>query len=170
MTCAIDIAVTEDAWRKVRGARNLIARAVEAARARVRRDGVREELSVVLCNDAEIRRLNRTWRDKDKATNVLSFPASAAHGAISHLGDIAVAHETVVREAAEEGKPVAAHLAHMIVHGYLHLIGYDHETTSEAENMESLERDILGSLGYSDPYAGADVVAPKPGPSRRSAR
>ena len=169
MTCAVDIAVTEDAWRKVRGARSLIARAVEAARVRVRRDG-HEELCVVLCNDAEIRRLNRTWRGKDKATNVLSFPASPAHGTIPHLGDIAVAHETVVREAADEGKAVAAHLAHMIVHGYLHLIGYDDETTSEAEIMETLERDILGSLGYSDPYAGADVLVPKRGSSRRSAR
>lgn len=166
MTCAVDIAVTADAWRKLRGARKLIVRAVEASRLRLERNEIDEELSVMLCDDADIRRLNRTWRGKDRATNVLSFPASFAPIASSHLGDIAVAYETVAREALDEGKSLPAHLAHMIVHGYLHLVGYDHETTVQAEAMEALEREILDALGYPDPYEGASLAAPL----RRSAR
>jgi probable rRNA maturation factor len=158
MTCAVDIAIADVAWRKLRGARKLVERAVDAARAHLGRSERSEELSVLLCGDAEIRGLNKTWRGKDKATNVLSFPAIQGG---PHLGDIAVAHETVAREAAEEGKTMSAHLAHMIVHGYLHLVGYDHETSAEADAMEALEREILDALGIADPYAQSIVVSPK---------
>ncbi len=116
------------------------------------------EVSVVLTDDAAIRTLNRTWRGIDKATNVLSFPAAAApaRGAAATLrvlGDIVLAHETVRREAAAQRKPFEHHLAHLAVHGFLHLLGYDHETESEATTMERLECAILASLGVSDPYA-----------------
>lgn len=115
------------------------------------------EISVALMDDAAIRVLNRDYRDKDAATNVLSFPLEAEDGAMppgerSPLGDIAIALETVTREAAEEDKTLAAHLTHMVVHGTLHLLGYDHEEDDEAEEMEALEREFLAGLGIADPY------------------
>ncbi len=124
--------------------------AIGAAAKRVPGEG---EVSVLLTDDAAVRELNRTWRGLDKPTNVLSFPAAKqASGQPPMLGDIAIAYETVAREAAEEGKPFLHHLAHLAVHGYLHLMGYDHQTDSEAEAMEALERDILRSLRIPDPY------------------
>jgi probable rRNA maturation factor len=149
MTGAIDIAITAASWRSVRGAKGIVTRAIEASRKRLGRSDETAETSVVLCDDAEIRRLNKTFRGKDKATNVLSFPAMQSSG---HLGDIAIACETVAREASSEGKSMAAHLSHMAVHGYLHLAGHDHEDDAEAETMEALEREILASLGIDDPY------------------
>jgi probable rRNA maturation factor len=113
------------------------------------------ELSVVFTDDARVRVLNAGWRGKDKATNVLSFPAFP-HGARGvfppMLGDIVLAAETVAREAEADAKPLADHIAHLIVHGILHLIGYDHESDAEAEEMENLERLILAGLGIPDPY------------------
>jgi probable rRNA maturation factor len=113
------------------------------------------ELSLVLTDDASIRAINAQWRNKDKATNVLSFPAfevapGDAPGPM--LGDIIIAHETVEREAQEEHKTFDQHLHHMIVHGLLHLLGYDHEEDDEAEEMEALEREILHALAIPDPY------------------
>lgn len=115
------------------------------------------DISVALMDDASIRVLNRDYRGKDAPTNVLSFPVEEdgsilPPGERLPLGDIAVALETVVREAVEEEKTLAAHLTHMVVHGTLHLLGYDHELDSEAEEMEALERDVLASLGIADPY------------------
>lgn len=115
------------------------------------------DISVALMDDASIQVLNRDYRGKDAPTNVLSFPVEEDGGILPPgerlpLGDIAVALETVVREAVEEDKTLAAHLAHMVVHGTLHLLGYDHEQDSEAEEMEALERDVLASLGIADPY------------------
>ena len=104
---------------------------------------------------AESKRLNRSYRGKDRPTNVLSFPAfpRGKRGALPPmLGDIVLAAETVAREAQLEEKPLADHLAHLIVHGILHLIGYDHESDAEAEEMEGLERQILAGLGIPDPY------------------
>ncbi|EBX4816694.1 rRNA maturation RNase YbeY [Salmonella enterica subsp. enterica serovar Newport] len=114
------------------------------------------ELSVVFTDDAAIRRLNAHWRDKDKATNVLSFPAFPPNklGPVPPmLGDIILAWETVKREAEDEGKPLRNHMIHLVVHGLLHLLGYDHETDAEADEMEDLERRILARLAISDPYA-----------------
>lgn len=117
------------------------------------------EVSLLLCDDARIREINRDWRGLDKPTNVLSFPAAPkeALAKTPMVGDIAVAFETVAREAAEEGKSFSDHYAHMIVHGFLHLVGYDHETDDEADEMEALEIRILGELGIADPYASGEL-------------
>ena len=119
-------------------------------------DVSRGEVAVVLTSDAYIRALNAQFRGKDAPTNVLSFPAvntfCRASGEQTSLGDIIIAYETVLREASEEGKPALHHLMHLTVHGLLHLAGFDHETDTEAERMEALEREILASLNISDPY------------------
>jgi len=112
------------------------------------------ELSVVLTNDAEQQALNREWRGKDQSTNVLSFPQIEPFGAVTGiLGDIVLARETLEREAVELGKPFADHFTHLIVHGFLHILGYDHEDDSEAVAMESLETRILAALNIDDPYS-----------------
>lgn len=113
------------------------------------------EIGILLTDDATIAALNRQWRGRDGPTNVLSFPgdeAPPASGAPWPLGDIAVAWETLDREARRDGIPFADHLAHLVVHGVLHLRGYDHETDGEAAEMEGLEREILAGLGIADPY------------------
>lgn len=116
------------------------------------------ELSLVFTDDAGMRRLNKMWRGKDKPTNVLSFPqAGAAFSQKSGLllGDVILAAETVAREAALALKPLEDHMAHLIIHGFLHLRGYDHQGEAEAEKMEQLERVALKRLGIPDPYAPA---------------
>jgi probable rRNA maturation factor len=115
------------------------------------------ELSLAFCDDLAIQALNARWRGKDKPTNVLSFPTPGALGKKPLLGDIVIAYETVAREAQSEGKSLADHTAHMIFHGFLHLIGYDHETPAEAEEMETLERRIAQALGIKDPYEGSSL-------------
>lgn len=118
------------------------------------------ELSLLFTDDASIRTINAEWREQDKPTNVLSFPAyPLAPGDMPGpmLGDIILAYETLQREAGELGKPFDEHLTHLLVHGFLHLFGYDHMETDEAEEMEGLETRILGELGLSDPY-GDDPV------------
>jgi probable rRNA maturation factor len=126
------------------------------------------ELSIVLADDALIRGLNREWRGKDAATNVLSFPAQdfggppprvAAGGPPLPLGDIVLALATIRCEAAEQHKALADHLAHLVVHGVLHLVGFDHESNDEAERMEALERRVLQGLGVADPYAESRIAA-----------
>jgi probable rRNA maturation factor len=121
--------------------------------------------SILFTSDAEIRALNRQWRQRDKPTNVLSFPmlergellALAAKGPPELLGDVALARETCAREAADKGVPLADHAAHLIVHGLLHLAGYDHETSpAEAEAMEALETKALAMIGIADPYGDRD--------------
>lgn len=112
------------------------------------------ELSILLTDDAEQRELNRQWRGKDSATNVLSFPQIAPFAPIEGLiGDLSFARETLEREAAELGKPLEEHFAHLVVHGFLHILGYDHMTEAEALQMEGLETQILAGLGIADPYA-----------------
>ena len=112
------------------------------------------EISVVLTSDIEQRVLNRDYRGIDKPTNVLSFPQIEPHAPVSGLlGDIILARETVEREAAEEGKSLADHVSHLVVHGFLHVLGYDHIAEDEALHMEGLETQILATLGIADPYA-----------------
>jgi probable rRNA maturation factor len=115
------------------------------------------ELSVVLTDDAEQAGLNREWRGKDGATNVLSFPQIEPFGPVRGiLGDIILARETVEREAEAQGTTFADHLTHLCVHGFLHILGYDHLTEAEALHMERLETQILAGLGIADPYADSD--------------
>jgi len=113
------------------------------------------ELTIRLVDEPEGRELNRTWRQKDYATNVLSFPADVPDELldIPLLGDLVICVEVVEREAAEQGKDLQAHWAHLVIHGCLHLLGYDHIEDDEAEEMETLERTLLAELGHPDPYA-----------------
>jgi probable rRNA maturation factor len=113
-----------------------------------------EHLVVLLTDDAAVRELNGRFRGQDKPTNVLSFPAAA--NPEGHLGDLALAYGVCAREAAEQGKTLAAHLQHLVAHGVLHLLGYDHMTEPEAREMEDLERAVLAGLGIADPYAPAE--------------
>jgi probable rRNA maturation factor len=145
----VDIDVASAGWDAEPQAEARVREAIAAAAARVSGDGA---VSVLLADDAAVRVLNRDWRQIDKPTNVLSFPAPQQPAGEPVVGDIAIAYETVAREAAEEGKPFLHHLAHLAVHGYLHLMGYDHQTDSEAEAMEALEREILRTLRIPDPY------------------
>lgn len=107
-------------------------------------------LSIRVVGTAESRRLNRTWRGKDKPTNVLSFPAPATQSPL--LGDLAICAPVVAREAREQGKSAQAHWAHMVVHGVLHLLGYDHELDRDAAVMEARETALLANFGYANPY------------------
>ncbi|HZN28452.1 MAG TPA: rRNA maturation RNase YbeY [Xanthobacteraceae bacterium] len=155
---AVDIVVESPLWKAQRGADAMLRRALAAAAAAVPSEG---ELAVVLTDDAAIRALNRDWRGEDAATNVLSFPAKEARHdrrAPRLLGDIVMAYETVAREAAAEGKPFMHHLAHLAVHGFLHLVGYDHEANEGADAMEALEIAILARLDVPDPYLLRDQV------------
>jgi probable rRNA maturation factor len=112
------------------------------------------ELTVRIVDEAEGRALNARWRGRDYATNVLSFPAELPPGvALPLLGDLVVCAPVVAREAAEQGKSEADHWAHLVIHGTLHLLGFDHESESDAVVMEGLERELLAGLGIGDPYA-----------------
>ncbi|GIL02845.1 MAG: endoribonuclease YbeY [Alphaproteobacteria bacterium] len=158
MTPRIDIAVDAGAWPDKRRLRTIARRAVAAGFAAgdlCCADG--SELSLLCTDDARMRSVNRRWRGIDKPTNVLSFPGgAAAPGATAGpvLGDIVLSQETIAREAALDGKPFEHHLTHMIVHGLLHLFGYDHMDDGGAREMETIERRALASLGIDDPYAG----------------
>ncbi len=113
---------------------------------------VEGDVVVLLADDAVVQDLNARFRQKDKPTNVLSFPA--AESAFPHLGDVVLGLEYCVEEAKAQGKTLEAHLSHLVVHGVLHLLGYDHIEDEEAEEMEGEERTILAGLGFADPYAG----------------
>jgi probable rRNA maturation factor len=120
------------------------------------------ELTIRLVDEAEGRELNHTWRHKDYATNVLSFPADVPDDLldIPLLGDLVICVAVVQREAAEQGKALDAHWAHLVIHGCLHLLGYDHIDDDEAEEMEALERTLLAELGHPDPYADDETEHP----------
>jgi probable rRNA maturation factor len=156
---AVDVLIESDLWQALPDAEDIVRRAIAlAATAATNRRGA--ELSVLLCDDQTIAGLNARWRGEERPTNVLSFPAPPLRAAPDRgvpLGDIAIAYETIAREAAEQGKPVTDHLFHLVVHGFLHLLGYDHHMDGEAERMERLERDILAQIGIADPYASRDA-------------
>jgi probable rRNA maturation factor len=158
---AIEIAVQIATSRKgVPHASSLSQWARSAYVASRRRKAVGAELTIRVIGAAESRRLNRTWRAKDKPTNVLSFPGDglspsapyALQPTVAVLGDLAICAPVVAREAREQGKQVQAHWAHMVIHGVLHLMGYDHENDRDARAMESLETRVLAQLGYPHPY------------------
>lgn len=152
----IDVSVESDSWSAVADLEALASRAIMAA---AQASGVAlmpgAEVSVLLTDDAQVHELNRIWRQQDKPTNVLSFPAASTADLpkAPMLGDIVVAFETVEREAQADGKTFPDHLTHLVVHGFLHLLGYDHLSDDEAETMEALECQILSGLGIADPYA-----------------
>jgi probable rRNA maturation factor len=152
----IDITIEAGAWPGEDALRALAGHAVAAALAELGLDdGGPSELSLLFSDDAHVRILNREWRGKDKPTNVLSFPAfevAPGGGLPALMGDIVLALETISSEAALEGKPFEHHVTHLIVHGCLHLLGYDHETDAQAEEMEAMERRALARLAIPDPY------------------
>jgi len=161
---SVDIIVDGGGWDQDQ----LTALAEQATDAALRRLGLDPdafEISLLGCDDARIADLNRDFRGKPAPTNVLSWPsrnrapdtpgAAPALPEAGELGDIAIAHDTCAREAAEAGRPFAAHVTHLLVHGTLHLLGYDHITDEDAALMESLEIEILATLGLPDPYREA---------------
>ena len=160
----IDINVERGPWAEVLpGFEQICQRAIRAAVAKGAvcedEDEAQWEISVMLCDDGAIQVLNRDWRGQDKPTNVLSFPAppddlpaELPDGAPILLGDIAVALDTTQREAVEQEKALEDHFCHLMVHGMLHLLGFDHETDGQADEMEPLEIEILAGLGIDSPY------------------
>ena len=159
-----EVLVVADCWQTEPGAEAVIHRAIDAAAEIADADVGDSELAVMLTDDAGIRTLNSNWRGIDKPTNVLSFPAlqppaGAPSDAPRMLGDIAIAYQTTRKEADDEQKPFDHHLSHLAVHGFLHLIGYDHENDGDAEAMEGLETEILAQLGIPDPYQDRDPYA-----------
>ena len=148
MSFSIHLEVDEPRWRKCRGLAARLTAAAEAAlkRAKAPRNAA---LTILLADDARLKALNRDFRGKNKPTNVLSFPSAE----IDYLGDIALAHGVTDKEAKAGGKRFADHATHLVVHGVLHLMGYDHETDRQANKMEPLETRILADLGIADPYA-----------------
>jgi len=144
----VDVVVLDPAWAKtLPGVERLVRRAARAVLGSRKRS-----LTVALADDRRVQRLNKRDRRKDKPTNVLSYPS----GERRFLGDVVLARQTVWREARLQKKTPQAHISHLVVHGTLHLLGYDHEDDSEAERMEALERRILARLGIADPYGGED--------------
>ncbi|MGE0665394.1 MAG: rRNA maturation RNase YbeY [Sphingomonadales bacterium] len=146
---SVETSLECDAWTGFLADPDAFARDVLA---RAGFDGA-AEVSVLFADDAFVRGLNARWRGQDKPTNVLSFPAAETGLAPRPLGDIVLACETVAREASEAGKPFGHHVAHLLVHGLLHLMGYDHETDEDAAVMEAREIRILETLDIPDPYA-----------------
>jgi probable rRNA maturation factor len=154
-TIAVDVLIRSPRWKTLRNAAGIVRKAVRAAA--IAASTPRAELAIVLTDDSAIHALNRDWRGQDKPTNVLSFPAARTPAGgrppAIVLGDIVIAYQTTAREARTERKPLANHLSHLAVHGFLHLVGYDHEVLRDAKAMESLEVEILDDLGVPDPYA-----------------
>jgi len=146
----IDVVVESELWNRQKGVKSAARRAVVKAADVLSTPS--SELAIVLTDDSTIRQLNRDWRGVDAPTNVLSFPAGRAGGATPFIGDIVLAYETIAGEAHAERKPFAHHIAHLAVHGFLHLLGYDHVRKKDAEEMGQLERDILRRLRIPDPY------------------
>ena len=162
-TCA-DISAEDDRWLSIAGFSQLIPSLVEATLEEVHLSPEMHAVSVALLSDAEVHALNKAFRQKDAATNVLSFPSAPNLRSQKNrtgpvfLGDVALAYETVTGEASEQEKPVLHHAAHLVVHGVLHLTGFDHGTVPQAERMEAAERRILGKFGIPDPYGDGELL------------
>jgi probable rRNA maturation factor len=147
----VDVLVQSQLWNEQPGATAAVREAINAAADEI--SSPAGDVAVVLTDDDALRTLNKQWRGIDKPTNVLSFPAAKAG---KMLGDIVIAYETMARESRDEGKEFTHHLAHLAVHGFLHLMGYDHQTDSEADAMEALESAVLARLHVPDPYVVRD--------------
>ena len=171
----IDVLVHSEHWKNAAAAKDVVRRALKQAATALSTKTA--ELAIVLTDDAAMRRLNCIWRGIDAPTNVLSFATkntgdrldeqSGGQFVGNHLGDIVLAYETVKREAHRDGKAFDHHLAHLVVHGFLHLLGYDHGNDAQARRMETTERAILRDLGVPDPYWATRTAA---GSRRRSAQ
>jgi probable rRNA maturation factor len=179
--CKVSIMVPAESWRQtIQGLAQLVTKSVTTAVSASSRVHSNSDVSVVLSDAHELRVLNREYRRVDESTNVLSFPGDfldtdedsfTSLGRPMVLGDIVVAFEVIRDEAADQGKAIEDHLAHMLVHGTLHLCGYDHENSKDAETMEELERQILLSMGVTDPYvAKAPKVKSKTKPKAKKPR
>ncbi|MCB2107024.1 MAG: rRNA maturation RNase YbeY [Rhodobacteraceae bacterium] len=173
---ALDIEVVLDSpnWsRSVRGARAWCDQVARATIAAARPAKGKRAFCIALSSDRRVKALNRIFRGIDKPTNVLSFAAASGakppRAGTQHLGDVVIAFETMRREAVKERKSLRAHLAHLVVHGVLHLLGLDHETDRDAEKMESIERKALAGLGIADPYAD-NHTGPKPRAAKQARR
>lgn len=147
----IDIEIEEDGWLDVLPDAQLVVETGIQAVFKAIEFNDQVDIVVLLCDDKEMKALNKEYRQKDAPTNVLSFPAPKMPG-IAHLGDMALGLETCVREAKEQQKTLKNHVLHLSIHGALHLLGYDHMNDEEANEMENLERDILKTLNVADPY------------------
>lgn len=150
----LDITIEAGSWGALGDVEGLCARAAEAALVVAGVEGL-VSLELLLTDDEAVREINLEWRGQDKPTNVLSFPAAPTPGfpGPRPLGDVVLAYETLAREAQAEGKPLASHAAHLLAHGVLHCLGYDHDTDAAAEEMESLETKAMALIGVGDPYA-----------------
>ena len=147
---SIEVQIEDAGWTALLPQAERLAKAAAEASLAALPSTPTGDLVILLTNDTEVRDLNARFRGKDQATNVLSFPAGDnPHG---HLGDVALALGVCAAEAKVQGKPLADHLRHLVAHGVLHLVGYDHQDDGEAEAMEALEREILARLGVPDPY------------------
>jgi len=163
----IDVLVHSEHWKNAAAAKDVVRRALKQAATALSTKTA--ELAIVLTDDAAMRRLNRNWRGIDAPTNVLSFATknfgdqldeqSGGQFVGNHLGDIVLAYETVKREAHRDGKAFDHHLAHLVVHGFLHLLGYDHGNDAQARRMETTERAILRDLAVPDPYRATRTAA-----------
>jgi len=163
----IDVLVHSEHWKNAAAAKDVVRRALKQAATALSTKTA--ELAIVLTDDAAMRRLNRNWRGIDAPTNVLSFATKNSGDQLdeqsggqfvgNHLGDILLAYETVKREAHRDGKAFDHHLAHLVVHGFLHLLGYDHGNDAQARRMETTERAILRDLAVPDPYRATRTAA-----------
>lgn len=149
---AIDLRVADPRWQALGDVDAFAARVLGRAAAHMKTTG---EIAILMTDDAEMHVLNRQWRGKDKPTDVLSFPSDGPEipGQPQYLGDIALGYETSLRDAEAMHRPFEAHASHLLIHGFLHLLGYDHIEPEDAKVMEPLEADILAGLGWPDPYA-----------------
>ncbi len=174
LACAllVDLVAEDPQWTALgdHDAAAAIAEVTGAITANLELPAPRTTATIALGSDAEVRELNKAWRGKDKPTNVLSFPSPPPPKQGRRipmerfLGDVILAEETLAREAADLGIAAIDHFRHLVLHGLLHLLGYDHESETEATVMEALETKILASIGVADPYAGAEMATAAPSP------
>lgn len=159
---SIDLRIAEPRWERLGDVDAFAAHVLSCAAARAGQGG---ELAILLTDDAEMKALNSQWRGLDKATDVLSFPSDQPEipGQPQYLGDIALGYETALRDAEAMGRPFEAHAGHLLVHGFLHLLGYDHIEAEDAKVMEPLETEILAGLGWPDPYASGPYAGDRAG-------
>lgn len=162
---SLDLRIADPRWDVLGDLDALAAHVLAHAATHMKSGG---ELAILFTDDAEMRTLNKQWRDLDKPTDVLSFPSDQPEipGQPQYLGDIALGYETALRDAEAMQRPFAGHVSHLLIHGFLHLLGYDHIETEDAQVMEPLETEILAGLGWPDPYASG----PYAGEPRRADR